>query len=255
MGDNDMKTPNASNANLSLVIALLVCAASLFVAPQARAGSLAVNPIRLTLSESSPTGALTLENTGGTTMVLQLQLMRWSATQADDHYEPSEDLVATPPIMKIGPGATQTIRVGLAGAVEGKRELSYRLFIEEVPPPAESGYPGLQVALRLGVPVFVEPVQKTEPALDWRAVKAADGSLALQVSNRGSAHLRLIRLRLNAAGDADPLAIKTVAQYLLPGQQRQIPLKMERPLAARHISVSAETDHGPIDVALDVESP
>lgn len=250
-----MKTPNASSAGISFVIGLLVCAASLLPAPQARAGSLALNPIRLTLNESSPTAALTLENTGSTTMVLQLQLMRWSATQADDHYEPSEDLIATPPIMKIGPGAAQTVRVGLAGAVEGQRELSYRLFIEEVPPPAESGYQGLQVALRLGVPVFVEPAHKTEPALDWRAVKAADGSLALQVRNRGNAHLRLIRLRLNAGGDADALAIKTVAQYLLPGQQRQIPIRMERPLASRRVSVSAETDHGPMDVALDVEGP
>lgn len=238
------------------LIASLLQIALLLFSLQARAGSLAVNPIRVTLSESAPTAALTLENTGSTSMVLQLQVMRWSADKAQDVYEPSDELIATPPIMTIKPGASQTVRVGLSGSAGAQRELSYRLFAEEVPPPPSAGYQGLQVALRVGIPIFVEAAQKAEPALQWRAIAAPDNSIAVHVSNRGNAHLRLLRLKLaDPSGKAADLSNKTVAQYLLPDQQRQILMKVDPPLPLRRVNVMAETDRGPTEAVLDVEAP
>lgn len=185
-------------------------------------------------------------------MVVQLQLMRWTAEGAEDRYEPSEDLVATPPIMTIRPGGVQTLRVGLTAGVDAQRERAYRLYAEEVPPPPVAGHQGLQVALRIGVPVFVEPARKAEPVLQWRATRSGDGSLNIQVSNRGDAHLRLIRLNARASDSGEVLGSTTVAQYLLPGKLSHIPLKTGSTVASR-VVVSAETDKGALDVALDVE--
>ena len=68
----------------------------------------------------------------------------------------------SPPIATIAPDKEQIIRVGLRRAPDKERELSYRLFLQEVPAPPKPGFQGLQVALRVGLPVFVQPKRSGE---------------------------------------------------------------------------------------------
>jgi fimbrial chaperone protein len=233
---------------------LLACAWWL-LASHACAGSLGVSPIRIDLKESAPTSAVTLSNRGSTAMVLQLQLMRWSAEDTRTHYEPSDDLLATPPIMSIAPGKSQIVRIGLRKALASHDELSYRLFIEEVPPPAQPGYQGLQMALRVSVPVFVQPAQPVQPLLRWSLVKDGGQPVALRVSNQGNGHARLLDLQLRFAGGEREVALREARGYLLPGQSNQWRLAPEHVQGVDRWQVGATTDQGTVDAELALSDP
>lgn len=221
----------------------------------ATASNLGVTPIRVYLSESAPTAALTLENNGSTPTVVQLQLMRWDTDGVDEQYRPTYEVVATPPIATLQPGRTQIVRVGLSRDVEPERELAYRLYIEEVPPLARLGQQGLQVALRIGVPVFVAPKAAAQPQLQWRAVRDGADSVALRATNVGNAHLRLMSLGLRAGEQGRVLAERQIVGYLLPGQSRQwvVPVKGGVPEGGVHLSVVTEPRVA--DVRLELETP
>ncbi|WP_119628929.1 fimbrial biogenesis chaperone [Methylocaldum marinum] len=105
----------------------------------AHGGALSVAPVRLELSAPELTGAITVTNTGTESSVVQLEATDWSQRNGQDEYAPSRKLSATPPIFTLGPGATQTVRVGLRHPPDPRRELAYRLFLQEVPPPAPQG--------------------------------------------------------------------------------------------------------------------
>ena len=218
-------------------------------------GSLRVNPVRLNLGSATPTAAVTLENNGSAPMVLQLQLMQWSSDGTEEQYHDSDDILATPPIMTIAPGKSQIVRVGLSRRVDPQRELAYRLFIEEVPPPPKLGYQGLQVALRVGVPIFVEPATGGKPVVQWHASRAGDKAVTIDATNAGNAHLRLFNVRLHAVGEERLWATQQLAAYLLPGQSKRWMIASETPLPLDRIRLSADTDHGVIDADLVLGNP
>jgi fimbrial chaperone protein len=198
---------------------------------------------------------VTLSNRGDTAMVLQLQLMRWSAEEGPTHYEPSNDLLATPPIMSIAPGKSQIVRVGLRKAAASRDELSYRLFIEEVPPPMQPGYQGLQMALRVSVPVFVQPEHAVQPLLRWSIVKDGGRPVALRVSNEGNGHARLLDVQLRLADGEREVALREAKGYLLPGQSNQWRLAPEHVQGVDRWHVRATTDEGTVDAGLALSDP
>jgi len=231
----------------SLVLACL--------AVTAHAGSLGVSPIRVHLSDATPTAALTLENSGGAPVVVQLQLMQWTAGANEDQYTPSDDVVAMPPIMTIRPGEPQIVRMGLTRGADPQRELAYRLYIEEVPPPPKPGYQGLQVALRIGVPVFVAPAVAAAPRLQWRMVRSGADAVTVTATNAGNAHQRLLKLSLRPPDGDRVVATQQIVGDLLAGQSRQWRVRLNEALPQGRLRLSVETDRGPIDVELDPDAP
>lgn len=221
----------------------------------ADAGGLAVSPIRVYLSDSMPTAALTLENNGPVASVVQLQVMAWSSEGEADSYQPTYEIVASPPIATLQPGQTQIVRVGLSRDADADRELAYRLYIEEVPPPPQPNHQGLQVALRIGVPVFVEPARSARPEVAWRAVRGGADSVTIHATNNGNAHLRLMSLKLKSAQTGRLMDERQIVGYLLPGQSRQWTMRLREGLPQGRLRLSAATDPGVADVDLELDTP
>src|SRR6185312_9864851 len=128
----------------------------------ALAGSFTVNPVRLTLSATQAVAAVTVKNVGDEATVVQLETSSWTQHDGQDVLTSSSEILATPPIITIPPGASRIIRVGLRRAPDPQRELTYRLFLREVPPP-EPLAQSLRVALLISMPVFVVPPQSVAP--------------------------------------------------------------------------------------------
>src|SRR5205085_11971107 len=161
-------------------LALLLASAA-----PARAGSFMVTPIRATLSAAHPVSALTVRNDGAERTVVQVDALIWTQRDGGDVYAPTKDIIATPPIFSIAPGASQVVRVGLRRDPESGRELTYRLSLQEIPPPPKADFLGLRVALRLVIPVFVVPPSATAPRLQWRVAPAGPGALSVALRNEG----------------------------------------------------------------------
>ena len=213
----------------------------------AAGASLEVHPVRLTLSAAQPVAALTVRNAGTQPAGLHLQVMAWTQADAADHYAATRELLATPPIFTLAPGAVQTVRVGLRRAVDPQRELAYRLYLQEIPDRAAPHGTGVRIALRIGIPVFVPPRAPAVPLVHWRA-QHDGGAIVLHAQNAGRVHARIVEMQLRSGSQT---IARTTGTYLLPGQSWRWRLAVS-PMPAAHaqLRVSAQTTAG--DVNADV---
>jgi fimbrial chaperone protein len=234
-----MKTSRAFPALALLSIGLLIPVA-------VGAGSFQVNPIRIELAKNLTTAVVTVRNDGEEPVVVQSSVLAWTQEGGKDLYASTPEALITPPVMTIAPGAEQIVRVGLRRAPDPRSELAYRVFLQEVPPPPKPGFTGLQVALRVGIPMFVAPVAPTARKLEWSAATGADGSILLAAQNPGNAHVQItdFELRLPDAGEA--IAHESTLAYVLAGQRRQWTL----PAPPR---VKAYTDAGEVDTTVRLD--
>lgn len=216
----------------------------------ARAASFQVNPVRVVLSAAQPTAVLHVTNTSDTPTVVQLQSLAWSQNDGHDVYTPTRALLATPPIFTIAPGHAQVVRIGLRSAPDSRRETSFRLFLSEVPPAPQSGFRGLQIALRIGIPVFVEPAAPTAPALQWSWQRLSAEQVEIRATNTGSAHVEITKLMLGTPGRNAPL-VSEFGGYVLPGATHTWTVKLAAPLPAKAaLEITADSDQGRLHAEL-----
>lgn len=218
----------------------------------ARAGSLSVNPVRVMLSDKRPVAALTLQNSGGAPALVQLEVFSWSQREGKDVYTPTREILATPPIFTVQAGGSQLLRVGLRRPIDPQRELSYRLYLQEVPPPPAPGFRGLQVALRIGVPVFVLPLVQASPMLQWKAATMAPGKIKITAANSGNVHVQVANFSVSQANSALPPVTRQVAAYLMPGQSLDWIVKANLAPGAT-LRLAAQTDAGNVETDLVLE--
>ena len=236
----------------SLGQAVLGLAFSFLGASLSHAGSFTVNPVRVTLSPTQRVAAITVSNHGAEASVIQLETSRWTQQDGKDSLAPSNEILATPPIFTLAPGASQIVRVGLRRAPDAQHELTYRLVLREVPPPQPIAQ-GLRVALAISMPVFVVSAHPSFSNLAWRAVRLADGRIQLQATNTGSAHVQIGSLELSSAPSASPIVRQSVATYVLPGNTRSWTFKTTAGVAAGSIlQLHATTDSGDLQAKVAV---
>lgn len=223
----------------------------------AEAANFTVSPVRVELSAAKPSVALTVKNeVADESVIVQLQVVAWSQHDGSDVFDATNDLIATPPIFTIAGGASQIIRVGLRHPMPDGRELSYRIFLREVPPPPKPDFAGVQIALELSLPVFVKPKASTAPALQWKAERQSD-TLKLTLQNGGSAHVQVANLQLYTAGNEQPVTSHPEFAYVLPGQTRVLTLKLspgQPSFTGGSLHLKAYSDAGDVDSDLVVES-
>lgn len=217
------------------------------------AGSFEFTPLRANLSEQTPTEVITVKNNGDAAVVVQLQLLKWAMDGDQDVYAGSDEVLATPPIFTLPVAASQVVRVGLTRPIDARREQTYRLFFEEVPPPPQPGYQGLRVALRVGLPIFVAPTIAAHPQLNWRALRSGQEEVKLRVTNTGNAHTQIIVLALRPAAGASALAEIKAPGYILAGQAREWVVRLPDGLPGKNIHLSAQTDGDPLEADLALE--
>ncbi len=221
------------------------------------AGTFQVSPVRVELAAGRAIVALTVRNDGDTPTVIQTQVVAWSQQNGEDVYTPTNEVLATPPIFTVAPGATQIARVALRREPDAVRELAYRIFLQEVPGPPQPGFQGLQMALRISIPIFVEAKKPQELKLDWRAQREPDGALRLAVDNVGGRHLQVYDLNISSVDNTTPVYSNQSASYVLPGQRRSWLLEPLRGqvLTGDRVRVKAVTDAGRVETEIVLGKP
>ena len=212
------------------------------------AANIGVNPVRVTLSENQKMGTLTVRNGGTEPMSMQLEVLNWSQEEGDDVFTPSREVLANPPIFTVPAGGSQLIRVGLRRAPDAQRELTYRIFLQELPPPPSPDFQGAKMLMRVSLPVFVLPKATAKPVLRWHAVRTSDGALKISLTNSGNAHIQIANFSLSLPGNAKPWIIQKTSSYVLPGLSRDwiLPANKENPAPLRGATLQliAQTDAG-----------
>jgi fimbrial chaperone protein len=219
----------------------------------ARAGSFTVNPVRITLSATQSVAAITLKNVGTEPTVVQLETSSWDQHEGQDVLASTTEVLATPPIVTVPPGASRIIRVGLRRPADPRRELTYRLFLREIPPP-EPISQGLRVALLLSIPVFVVPPRMPGPQIQWHAMRTRDGNIRVHARNTGQSHVQLGELQIAVAGGGPPLATRNMAEYLLPDNDREWTVAAKSaPASGAPLIISSQADIGKLQANVTLE--
>lgn len=236
----------------TLLTAILLCANL----SAAHAGSFMVDPVRVELGPYQLSSALTLRNDDKEPAVIRIEARAWDQSGNEDTFEPSKEILVTPPIVTIPPGAEQIIRVALRRALDPQKELQYRIFMQEVPPPPRPGFSGLQVALRISVPVFVQPDSSVAAKPVWKvAYRAKDQILQVRLSNAGNAHVQMQEFRLSEPKKV-AFTVQQASVYVLPGHSHEWTIKLDPSvrIAGTKVLLKAATDAGEVDQELDIET-
>ncbi len=182
----------------------ILAAVAAFLAPVAAGAqaALRVQPLSVDVTSPSQASSITLQNNGPEILSVQLRVFEWTQADGQDQLAPTTDVVASPPVARIAPGSSYTIRIArTVGAAAAGSEKSYRLWVDELPPAALSRAEGGQVDVRLrfDLPVFFHSAGSS-PTLSWSSRKAGD-DLVLEATNSGSGHARIEALELRTGSD------------------------------------------------------
>lgn len=229
-----------TNSRLSF---LVLWAFLLGTAMPAAAGVFSVTPVRIYMTPRDRAVAVTLTNEGDTAIALQADLHAWKqSADGTDELVLTEDLVLSPPIIKLGPRARQVVRLALARPADNAQQLTYRLIVREVPEVTapKDRTVAVPIALALSMPVFVTP----PPAKRQLACEVERGSAALQTAcrNDGSAYAQVRQLTL-ARGGAQ-LAQFEGGVYVLPGARKTVALQGNAAIPAGDATLSVVFDDG-----------
>jgi len=244
-----------------LWVGILASAAALGLSPaRAHAGTFSVSPLRVELSAGVSTGALTIRNKEDTPVVVQAESLLWDQAEGQDQLAPTRDVLVSPAVFTIPGNGSQLVRVALRRPVDAKRELSYRLILTEVPQTASPDFTGLNVALRLSLPIFIAPVATAESRLEWSAVRGSDGTVALTARNTGDAHARVLSFDALSAAGSRLGSPQNVSAYILPGLARTWTLDNKQNEATsssdwHRLRVKGTTEAGDFEVEIRPEGP
>lgn len=88
---------------------------------------------------------------------MQVRIVRWKQEGGYERYSAQQDVVASPPIVTIGKGSKQLIRLIKQGTVPLGVEQAYRIIVDEIPQPDAKAEPaiGLKLQMRYSIPLFV----------------------------------------------------------------------------------------------------
>lgn len=221
------------------------------------AGTFHVVPLRVELSSQQTSAALTVQNNGDEPAAIQLNTMAWSQESGQEQYLASEDLLATPQTFTIQPGAEQVVRIGMRTFAGVDQERSYRLFLQEVPAPPKPGSRTLQAALRIGIPIFIEPKIKVAPVLNWKVERPARNQFKISLKNDGNTHIQVMDFRVSQPDREQSLAVQPVSSYLLSGQSHDWVLRTEpgQSFSGDKVHLTIYTDAGKMETDVMVEKP
>lgn len=220
--------------------------------PAHAASKLEISPVRISLPNQRPLVTLHLHNQGDQPTTVQLEGFRWTQVGGVDRYERDFNLIVTPPIATLPPGAEQTVRVGLAEPHSSPEEVAYRLMLREVPQANQPDAQTVQVLLQVSLPVFALPAKADTAKVEWTVQKQSDGFYYVHAKNLGALHVQINRILLSAGGAA--ITESKTMRYALPGSTASWRLDdaAGRPITSLPVALklSATTDKGQIETAI-----
>ena len=235
-----------------------LCALAFLSPTLAAAAEWNVDPVRVELSPQQQTAAIIVRNESDQPSSIQIQAVTWSQVDGKDVYTPTRELLVSPPIATIPPKTDQVIRVALRRAADPGKELAYRINLQELPTEQAAETTGVQVALRIGLPVFVQSLRgDAAPKMTWSVARVSDSQLKVKVSNQGNAHVQISDFSLHAAGATQAVSSESASSYVLAGQSREWLLKTNssQAIANGRLRLMAFTDADKVDTELVLGKP
>ena len=232
-----------------LTICSALIAVTIFVAgSSSRASQLRVEPVSLELTTPASAATLTLRNDDDVEVTAQTRVFRWSQSAGKETLEPTNDVVASPPVVKLIPHADYVVRVVRVTKQPVLGEESYRVVVDQIPQPQKQNPRTINLLVRQSIPVFFRSRQLSVATVSW-SLSYENDKLIVTARNDGEERLRIASLRLrNQAGQTISFGGGLVGYALGRASMSWTAPGNLRNFAARDpVSISAVSDKGPID--------
>jgi len=187
------------------VTALLIAVVLAVLPLRALAATVLIWPIDPVIVEGRAGTELWLENRGAADVVLQIRVMHWTQEARSDVHSEQDEVLASPPMVKVGPGVRQLVRLVLGEPLPRDREAAYRVIVDEIPavtdrPEQTRTATALRFRMRYSIPLFVAPDQnknKRDSAAPQLSCKLVDRGRTVRLINAGPVHARLADVDLD----------------------------------------------------------
>ncbi|HET6565202.1 MAG TPA: fimbria/pilus periplasmic chaperone [Xanthomonadales bacterium] len=224
------------------------------VAGSLQADSLVVQPAQLNLSATKPVSDLLLRNDATEERTIHVEINSWNQASGIDQLVPSGKLIVHPETVRLRPGETARVRVGLKLSGPLWEEQAFQVILKEVSRIPDVGSASSssesRVVGRSGVPVFLLPPGKVNPRMSWLVSRSPNGSVTLKASNSGGAHIQLHSAILSGP-NGQRIDMHNLSAVILPGGSRSWSL-MDGAVGGLW-QLTAETNAGPIQAELELD--
>lgn len=226
----------------------LICAAAMGMTNAAHASNFEISPVVLELSSARTAGVVKIVNNDNHDVSLQLRAFEWKQSDNKDDLQPTQNLIISPPVFNLAPGASQVVRV-VSKQPSGDNEIAFRMLIDEIPSAAEGAT--VNFKFRISMPVFIAANGAPKFKLDYTLHAGKPAKLI--VENTGNRRGRLVDLAITLPNGKKVAAPAGGNPYTLAGVKRVYQLDTETPLAAgSKVRMSATGDGGPLETDLTV---
>jgi fimbrial chaperone protein len=238
----------------SSAVKFLFAAALLLLAQgSSRAATLQVEPVLIDVTAPGAASTVTLRNEGAAPINVQIRVYRWSQVDGKENLEPTEDVVASPPAVTLAPQANYVARVVRVSKRPVSGEESYRVLIDQLPAPSQQRGHSVNLLMRYSIPVFFGASDRRDPAVAWTATISGN-KVKVTARNDGDRRIRIASLNLRDAKGKTVAFGKGLVGYVLGKSTVGWTAPATGFTAAGPISVSAQSDTGPVDAVASITS-
>lgn len=205
---------------------------------------LAISPTRVTLSQKSPIQILRLTNRDNKLYTMQASLRQWRQIAVKkglkNTYSTTDQVMVTPEIFRLQPGAKQIIRIALTSPVPQKMQGTYRLFLHQIMPLQKTtktvSKNRLKIALEMILPVFVTPITPVKSGWQWTIHHVTKNQYRVILMNTSDETLFVDHWSL--VDNKKSLASTKTFVYLLPHQTYHWKMTLNEPIKSANIQAT-----------------
>jgi len=236
----------------------LACAAAfLFLlavgALSANAASLQVSPLSIEFDGGETSALVRIKNVSDSAEHLQVRVMSWRQQNGQDVLEPTRDIVASPPIARLAPGAEQVVRIIRASRDAAPSESTYRLLISQVPAARSVATSGVAILMQYSLPVFVASSRPAPANIRWQT-EVVEDEISIKAFNLGGRRERVVGLRVENNGKEAVGELNGLAGYVLARSSMQWVFPANGAKPGDKVTISAQSDSGNIRAVAPIEA-
>jgi fimbrial chaperone protein len=230
--------------------AALVTAFLTSLSTSPHAASLQVSPVSIEVPAPGAAATITLRNDGSNPLNAQIRVFRWSQVNGEEKLEPTDDVVASPPITSLVPKMDYTVRLVRVTKRPVSVGESYRLLVDELPEPKARQNRVVTLVMRYSIPVFFYPRDSVEAKLAW-SVERRGQRVYVSATNAGDRHIRISALTLHDGNGTTASFGNGLTGYVLgrSTMRWEAPGNSRRLGTGSSVVISAQSDSGPINAS------
>jgi len=223
----------------------------LAITAQSQATSLQISPVMVNVPVPGVASKLTLKNSGSAPMKAQIRVFKWIQKNGRDELVATRDVVASPPMAKISPNGTNTVRIVRISKKPSKGEEAYRVIVDQLPNRTKKSGVAVKLQMRYSIPVFFGASASDESQLAWTLKQNGSN---LSVINNGNRHARISQLMIRSSGDGQIAAMDGLVGYILSNSTKEFNVRLDRKVKKNsRVLITAREQYGQIKLNTKVQ--